>query len=76
MKRVFWLISMILSLFMTMCCEDEFSDDCIDPVKIDPDAACIEIYHPVCGCNGITYGNECFAGIAGVTSWSEGTCPE
>jgi len=43
----------------------------IDPP--DPNEVCIEIYHPVCGCNDVTYSNSCFAeGI--VASWTEGTC--
>lgn len=29
---------------------------------------------PVCGCNGITYSNTCFAYYAGVTWWRPGKC--
>lgn len=39
-----------------------------------PDA-CIEIYQPVCGCDGETYGNACSAASAGVSVASEGECP-
>ena len=38
------------------------------------DATCIEIYDPVCGCNNITYSNECYATINGITSWKDGVC--
>lgn len=38
-----------------------------------PDA-CPEIYSPVCGCDGETYGNVCEASAAGVNVASEGEC--
>jgi len=35
---------------------------------------CIEIFQPVCGVDGITYSNECFANVAGVDILHEGEC--
>jgi len=35
---------------------------------------CYEIYAPVCGCDGRTYSNDCFAAAAGVNIEYEGPC--
>lgn len=47
---------------------------CIDPELIDPNAICPLIWMPVCGCDNITYGNDCQAQAAGVTQWTQGEC--
>ena len=48
---------------------------CVDSSLIDPTAFCFMIYDPVCGCNGITYDNDCLAQVSGgVTSWTLGPC--
>lgn len=54
-------------------CEDN-PDDCIDASQINSDSVCITTVYPVCGCDGMTYSNQCFAFIAGVTNWSYGAC--
>ncbi len=36
---------------------------------------CAEVFAPVCGCDGVTYVNQCFAYIAQRSIRSEGECP-
>lgn len=51
-------------------------EPCIDESLINELAACYLIYAPVCGCNNITYSNDCVAENNGVLTYSEGSCEE
>ena len=78
-RKVPYLVMGIFSLvFLTaLGCrinndEEEAELNCIG--EADPNALCIEIFDPVCGCNGVTYSNSCFAEVAGVLEYVPGEC--
>jgi len=73
MKRLLVRL-MILGLFLSfgLSCNKEEVAGCLENPKAD--CACILIYEPVCGCNGITYGNACSAQCAGITEFTSGEC--
>ena len=43
--------------------------------KSGEEIVCTELYQPVCGDNGKTYGNSCFACIE-VDTYTDGECAE
>lgn len=66
--------AILISFTLILGCSD--GPDIIPCFTATPltDKVCIEISEPVCGCNGITYNNECYAEKSGVSNWFEGEC--
>ncbi|MDB4678178.1 hypothetical protein OAE93_00450 [bacterium] len=61
----------VLVSFTLFGCNQE--PDC-EEGTVDPNCICIEIYAPVCGCDKVTYSNDCHAECAGITDYTSGVC--
>ncbi|MFN0032522.1 MAG: Kazal-type serine protease inhibitor domain-containing protein [Flavobacteriales bacterium] len=70
MKKILCITALICTASISK------AQDCVDLSLINPNAICPLIWAPVCGCDNVTYSNDCVAvNTGGVTSWTDGECP-
>lgn len=63
----------LLTAILISGCSFSLSAQCIDSTQIVYGAYCDPRFEPVCGCDGYTYQNDCFARNAGLRSWTNNT---
>ncbi len=61
-------------LLLAVCSSCTKKEKCINGYAYPRFASCLDIYTPVCGCDNVTYTNECHAVNADVSTWTEGEC--
>ena len=83
--KLFGLLALLMLFFMSVISCNKNDDNCVSIPSaqsgtcIDSNLGgnadeCIEIYDPVCGCDGITYDNYCVADSSDVSSYVPGEC--
>ena len=60
-----------------ICLASTALSQCLDTLRfVDPAPGCPLDFIPICGCNGVTYRNSCFAEAATVIQYSDGPCEQ
>ena len=65
---------LIVFSFSISCSKSEKIDTCVREDLIDLDTVCNKEYEPVCGCDKMTYSNECEAIKRGIIDFEMGEC--
>ncbi len=63
---------LIILMFFNCSSEKDDKENCVVDEKLN--ILCTKEYDPVCGCNGITYSNDCVAQSFGIKKWTLGSC--
>ena len=71
MKRIISSCLILVSCLFLSC---DKSSKCI--ATNNSDCICTKDYVPVCGCDDITYSNQCHANCVNIEVVSQGECPD
>ncbi|MCO6476921.1 MAG: hypothetical protein J5I94_09895 [Phaeodactylibacter sp.] len=76
MKTIRFIFLTIFSGLAFLTCNQANDVPGCEAVSPSPDCVCYEIYAPVCGCDGVTYSNDCYAECHGIFDYEPGKCEE
>ena len=71
MNRIVILFGVVLFTALSACKDDASTCEAV----YNANCACFAIYEPVCGCDCVTYGNECEAACNNINEFTPGECP-
>ena len=69
--RTRWIFTLLVALPVALSAQCLYT---LNFPNLNPGSGCNQDFNPVCGCNGVTYKNQCFAEYATVLQWNDGPC--